>query len=139
MNFRQLTATGKQGVDWMDPVAYAKQNGAVGIIYLATPATVNSWDRTRRARETGGGYFVEKLRNSSPDGFPSITLSQKQSENLFNGESATFDAVVKAYGADQPLPSVAFTERPQPSMSQPTLIVLALKTSSRSGKAATRS
>jgi len=109
MNFRQLAATGKQGVDWMDPVAYARQNGAVGIIYLATPATVNSWDRTRRARETGGGYFVEKLRNSSPDGFPSITLSQKQSENLFNGESATLDAIVKAYGADQPLPSVAFS------------------------------
>jgi len=108
MNFRQLAATGKQGVDWMDPVAYAKQNGAVGIIFLATPATVNSWDRTRRARETGGGYFVEKLRNVQPDGFPSITLSQKQSENLFTGESATLDAIVKAYGADQPLPSVTF-------------------------------
>src|SRR4029078_7682833 len=108
MNFRQLGATGKQGVDWMDPVAYAKQNRGVGIIFVATPATVNSWDRTRRARETGGGYFVEKLRNVQPDGFPSIALSQKQSENLFSGESATLDAIVKAYGADQPLPSVTF-------------------------------
>jgi hypothetical protein len=103
MNFQQLRALGKQGVDWMDPVSYAKQNGAVGIIFLATPGTVNAWDRTRRQREAGGGYFVEKLRTSQPDKFPSITLSQKQSENLFTGESTNLDAIVKAYNADQTL------------------------------------
>ena len=108
MNFQQLRAAGKQGVDWMDPVAYAKHNGAVGLIFLATPATVNTWDRTRRQRETGGGYFVEKFRNIQPDNFPSINLSQKQSESLFAGESTSLDAIVKAYNADQPLTAFAF-------------------------------
>ena len=108
MNFQQLRALGKQGVDWMDPVAYAKQNGAVGLIFLATPASVNTWDRTRRQRETGGGYFVEKFRDVKPDNFPSITLSQKQSESLFAGESSNLDAIVKAYNADQPLTTFAF-------------------------------
>ena len=109
MNFQQLRASGKQGVDWMDPATYAKQNGAVGVIFLATPGTVNTWDRVRRQREAGGPYFVEKLRSVQPDSFPSITLSQKQSEALFAGESNSFDAIVKAYGADQPLPTFAFS------------------------------
>jgi hypothetical protein len=108
MNFQQLRALGKQGVDWMDPVAYAKQDGAVGLIFLATPASVNTWDRTRRQRETGGGYFVEKFRDVKPDNFPSIILSQKQSESLFAGESSNLDAIVKAYNADQPLTTFAF-------------------------------
>ena len=109
MNFQQLRALGKQGVDWMDPVSYAKQNGAVGIVFLATPGTVNAWDRTRRQRETGGGYFVEKFRTTQPDSFPSINLSQKQSESLFAGESTSLDAIVKAYNADQALPTFAFS------------------------------
>ena len=108
MSFGQLRATGKQGVDWMDPTAYAKQNGAVGIIFLATPGTVNSWDRVRRQRETGGGYFVEKLRDVKPDNFPSVTLSQKQSESLFTCESTNLDAIVKAYNAGDALKTFAF-------------------------------
>ncbi len=34
MSFQQLQASGRQGVDWADPTAYARDNGAVGIIYL---------------------------------------------------------------------------------------------------------
>src|SRR4051794_11227349 len=108
MNFQQLRAAGKQGVDWMDPTAYAKQNGAAGIIFLAKPATVNAWDRTRCQRETGGGYFVEKFRDIKPDNFPSITLSQKQSESLFAGESKDLASIVKTYNAGETLPAFAF-------------------------------
>jgi hypothetical protein len=108
MTFQQLRAAGKQGVDWMDPASNAKQNGAAGIIFLATPATVSTWDRVRRQRETGGGYFVEKFRTTQADNFPSITLSQKQSENLFAGESTDLAAIVKAYGAGEALKSFAF-------------------------------
>jgi hypothetical protein len=108
MTFQQLRAAGKQGVDWMDPASNAKQNGAAGIIFLATPATVSTWDRVRRQRETGGGYFVEKFRTTQADNFPSITLSQKQSENLFAGESTDLAAIVKTYGAGEALKSFAF-------------------------------
>ena len=63
MSFRQLRATGKQGVDWMDPAAYAKQNGAVGVIVsrharnsqFVGPRSTAAGDRRR--------YFVEKLRD----------------------------------------------------------------------------
>ena len=108
MTFQQMLASGKQGVDWMDPVAYAKQKGAVGLITLATPGMINNWERARRQRESGGAYTVEKLREVKPDNFPVITLSQRTSEALFSGESTDLASIVKAYPGTDPLPSFSF-------------------------------
>jgi hypothetical protein len=110
MSFQQLRAADQQGVDWMDPTGYAKQNGAVGVIILANPMTTNNWDRTRRQRENGGGYFVEKLRTAAPsDNFPVIGLSQKASEALMSGETADYAAIVKAYTSNEPMPTFALS------------------------------
>lgn len=87
MNFQQLRESGQQDVDWMDPASYARKSGAVGMITLATSATATNWERTRRQRETGGGFFVEKLRDPATN-FPGIILSQRVSEALLAGENA---------------------------------------------------
>jgi hypothetical protein len=109
LTFQQLRASGQQGVDWADPVTYAKQNGAVGVIILATPATVQNWDRIRRQRETGGGYSVEKFRTAAtPENFPAITLSQKASEALLAGESYDFAKLSAIYGGSDQLPTFSF-------------------------------
>lgn len=109
MNFQQLLASGKQGVDWADPVTYARQNGAAGLITLATPAAVANWDRVRRQRESGGGYFVEKLRAAAPDNFPVIALSQSSSDALLAGESLDMAGVAKAYSSTSPMPTFNLT------------------------------
>jgi hypothetical protein len=105
MTFQQLAASGKQGVDWADPVSYAKENGALGVIYLSTPASVNTWDRTRRQRESGGGYAVEKLREAPAAGIPAITLSQKASEALMAGETADLAKIRQTFATPDQLPS----------------------------------
>ena len=107
MNFQQLNASGQRGVDWIDPATYARQNGAAGIITLSTPMSANNWERTRRQRETGGGYFVEKLRDAAPS-FPSIILSQRASENLLAGESVDLARINATTG--DPVASFAFAD-----------------------------
>ena len=109
MNFQQLRAAGRQGTDWMDPVSYAQANGAIGVINLATPGTVNTWERVRRQRETGGGYFVEKLRTTQPASIPVIALSQKASETLMSGESADMAKLASIYGSADPMPTFALS------------------------------
>jgi hypothetical protein len=107
MSFQQVRATGQQGVDWADPGTYAKQNGAVGVIMLATPTMTANWDRTRRQRDSGGGYFVEKLRGATPDNFPVIGLSQAASEALMSGENSDLAALAKAYSSTDAMPAFA--------------------------------
>jgi hypothetical protein len=109
MTFQQLQASGKQGVDWMDPVSYAKQAGAIGLINLATPATVNTWDRIRRQREVGGGYSIPKLRETQPVTLPVVSLSQKSSEALMAGEQMDMAAVAKAFSGSDPVASFALS------------------------------
>lgn len=107
MTFQQLRAAGQQGVDWIDPATYARQNGAVGLITLSTPAIATNWERTRRQRETGGSFFVEKLRDAAVS-FPTITLNQKASDALLAGESADLAKINSTSG--DPVPSFAFSD-----------------------------
>jgi hypothetical protein len=114
MNFQQLRASGKQGEDWIDPAAYARQNGAVGIVTLATPAIASSWERTRRQRETGGNFYMEKLRETSPS-FPNVILSQSASEALLAGESADLAKINATAG--EPVAGFAFADSKTASFS----------------------
>jgi hypothetical protein len=107
MNFQQLRASGEQDVDWMDPASYARKNGAIGMITLATAATATNWERTRRQRETGGGYFVEKLRDPAVS-FPGIMLSQKASEALLAGENTDLAKINSTSG--EPVQGFAFSD-----------------------------
>jgi Peptidase family M28 len=107
MTFQQLNAAGKQGVDWADPVSYARESGAVGVIYLASRSSITNWERTRRQRETGGGYAVEKLRPAPPASIPAISLSQKASEALMAGENVDYAKIVATYATPEGLPSFA--------------------------------
>ena len=105
MTFQQLNAAGKQGVDWADPISYARESGAVGVIYLASRNTVSNWDRARRQREAGGGYTVDKLRPAPAATIPAISLSQKASEALMAGENVDFAKIAETYSTSEGLPS----------------------------------
>ncbi|MEQ1923394.1 MAG: M28 family peptidase [Pyrinomonadaceae bacterium] len=107
MTFQQLNASGQRGVDWIDPATYARQSGAVGLITLSTPMIVTNWERTRRQRETGGGFFVEKLRDAAVS-FPTVTLNQKASDALLAGEGTDL-AKINATSGD-PVASFAFAD-----------------------------
>ncbi|HEY2867700.1 MAG TPA: M28 family peptidase [Pyrinomonadaceae bacterium] len=107
MTFQQLRASGRRGVDYIDPVTYAQQNGAAGVISIATPATTSNWDRLRRQREQGAGYAVEKFRTNTNDNFPVITLSEKASAALFAGENIDLAKIMQIYGTTDEMPTFA--------------------------------
>ena len=39
---------GEKGVDWADPMTYAKQKGAVGVILVASPDLQQNWEQVQR-------------------------------------------------------------------------------------------
>lgn len=107
--FRELMGSGKRGEAWADPVTYAKQNGAAGLIVIATPNVEKNWENMRRLRERGN-FVVDKLQET-PNGetLPAIYISRKTAENLFKGESTDLNKITEIYNSTEPLPTFNFS------------------------------
>lgn len=77
----------KKGADWADPMTYAQQKGAAGIILIATPQAQQNWEQFRRFLSRGSVY-PEKLREDAGAVLPTMLVSQKVGEAIFKGETA---------------------------------------------------
>lgn len=109
-NFRELSALGRQGEDWMSPTVYAIKKGAAGVIYINTPDLQKNFAQLRAGRERGS-MEPEKLREAS-NSFPIMYLTQQAAENLFAGESTTLASISEAYRkADAAMPSFNFANK----------------------------
>jgi len=94
----ELTAAGR-GADWLDPLSYAKEKGAVGVIILASNEAEKDWERISKASVTSR-LFVEKFRAETS--LPTVFLAQKTGDALFSdagkapyrttGNTIVFDA-----------------------------------------------
>ncbi|HTH52078.1 MAG TPA: M20/M25/M40 family metallo-hydrolase, partial [Pyrinomonadaceae bacterium] len=94
-----------------DPITHARKAGAVGVITLTPSAAAQNWDRTRRQRETGGNFQVDKLRvTGGNDNFPVVALSPKASDALLAGSGVDIAGLSKAYPGSDPFPTVNFTK-----------------------------
>jgi hypothetical protein len=81
---------GEVGVDWANPVAYAKAKGAAGVIVIAPPDLQQRWGQLRGFLGRGRTY-VDKLRDAPADAGanpPAFLVSDKVGNALFAGESA---------------------------------------------------
>ena len=76
---------GKRGEAWMDPIAYARKKGAVGIIAVASPKAQENWSRIRKNQERGR---VRVAKFGSSSSLPTIFVSSKVGQSLFEGESS---------------------------------------------------
>ena len=76
---------GKRGTDWMDPVAYARKKGAVGIIAIASAKAQSNWDRIMKS-QARGRVRVAKFSSSKP--LPTVFVSSSMGKSLFEGESS---------------------------------------------------
>ncbi len=76
----QADLTGARGSDWVDPLTYAKQKGAVGVIIVASNDAAQNWERWSRSSVTARA-FVEKFRIETS--LPTIFVSQKAGDALF--------------------------------------------------------
>ncbi|HEV8157879.1 MAG TPA: M20/M25/M40 family metallo-hydrolase [Pyrinomonadaceae bacterium] len=100
---------GKAFVDWIEPLSYAREKGAAGVIIIATQADEENWQNERRQREHGG-MSVEKFTQisiSKNRNIPTIVISRDAAENLFQGESIAFSEINRLSEANLPLPTVA--------------------------------
>ena len=78
---------GAKGVDWADPMTYAKQKGAVGIILVSSPELQQNWEQVKRFLSRGGLY-PEKLRDAGANqSLPTLLVSNKVGEAIFASES----------------------------------------------------
>lgn len=84
----QADLTGTKGTDWADPLTYARQNGAAGIILIGSPQIQTGWGQIRNFFSRGSSY-PEKLRegNSNPaaDTMPVVLVSDKVAAAIFEG------------------------------------------------------
>jgi len=110
MTFQQFRALSRDGIE--DPVTHARKAGAVGVITLASPNAAQAWDRTRRQRENGGNFQVDKLRPSTAVGenFPVVALSLQGSDALLAGTGNTVASLSKAYPGTDPFPTITLSK-----------------------------
>ncbi len=76
----QTDLTGERGKDWVDPLTYAKQKGAAGVIIVASNAAQTDWKRLSTP-PTVQRAFVEKFRTEVS--LPTVFVSQKVGDMLF--------------------------------------------------------
>lgn len=80
---------GTKGVDWADPLEYARVRGAAGIIVIAPPQLQNAWPQLRNFLSRGT-TFPEKLRQQQPNeanDMPVFLVSPKVAAAVFAGEN----------------------------------------------------
>jgi hypothetical protein len=80
---------GEVGVDWANPMAYAKAKGAAAVIVIAPPQLTAMWPQLRNFLGRGS-LFVDKLRDAPADAGtnpPAFLVSESVGDAIFAGES----------------------------------------------------
>lgn len=83
-----------RGTEWADPVFYARQKGAAGVIVVASPELQDFWARLKEFMSEGGGMQVEGLHTERAAGataqqnpMPVFLVSRTVGTALYQGES----------------------------------------------------
>ncbi|HEX8398891.1 MAG TPA: M20/M25/M40 family metallo-hydrolase [Pyrinomonadaceae bacterium] len=84
-----------RGTEWADPVFYARQKGAAGIIFVASPEVQDFWARLKEGMSEGPGMQIEGLQsdrgaagNRQQNQMPVLLVSRAVGSALFGGETA---------------------------------------------------
>ncbi|MGI8733472.1 MAG: M20/M25/M40 family metallo-hydrolase [Pyrinomonadaceae bacterium] len=92
----QSDLAGKRGEDWIAPAEYARKNGVVGLIIVPGFQFLANWERARQRIGERGALSVEKFQAQEGAQLPTIIVSPRIANLLFQGEAqngtALFDA-----------------------------------------------
>ena len=102
---RRSDLAGKQGVDWMNGVDYARKQGVAALVYVPDFQYLANWDRNRQRTMERGSTVVEKFMTQGGAAIPSIIISPKVANALLQGEGKSFPA----NPGEQPVPINAGT------------------------------
>jgi Zn-dependent M28 family amino/carboxypeptidase len=97
--------TGKPGEDWMDAFAYAKKQGAVGIVFVPDFQYLANWSRNWTRISERGATTVQKFQTGNPQSLPGAVISPRIANTLFQQERQNATALFEAtYGGQAPEP-----------------------------------
>jgi hypothetical protein len=99
--------TGKAGEDFADPMSYAKQKGAVGVVNVVSLRGLTNWARFRSSLENGL-LNVEKLEEASNAQLPAIYVGLKMAQALFQNEKEDIATIYHSMVAQAPVQSFEF-------------------------------
>ncbi len=92
----QADLSGTKGTDWADPITYATQSGAAGVILVAGPQVQAAWGQLRGFLGRGRMTF-EKLAPAAAAGaatMPVALVSSQVGTAMFAGESGNLESAV---------------------------------------------
>lgn len=89
----QADLAGTKGTDWADPLVYARNSGAKGMIVIASPQAQAAWPQIRGFLSRGNSS--EKLRETATgaDDFPVMLVSAKVGDVILAGESGNKESL----------------------------------------------
>lgn len=82
----QAEMRANQGPAIANPQTYARQHGAKAILTIPTAAVLQNWDQQRQRSMQPPRATVEKFQTQNTSFVPSITMSMKMANALFEGE-----------------------------------------------------
>lgn len=83
---------GTKGTDWADPMTYARQSGAKGVILIGSPQAQGAWSQIK-GFFSRGNMQPDKLRTQTTEtSMPVMLVSNKVADAIFAGESANKDS-----------------------------------------------
>lgn len=95
----QADVSGQQGVDYQLPLLAAKEAGALAVLEIPSPQSLNNWQNQIRNVTEKGGLAMEKFIKPNQI-IPSATVSASLLETIFAGEKiSSADALTRKFDA----------------------------------------
>ena len=103
---------GKLGEDWEDPEAYARRNGAKGLIVIPRTRNFERWWRTVRSAAERGTFEMERFATpGSGQQMPTIYPSAAMLDALFAGEPVSGADIFKGAQAGERRAAFALSQK----------------------------
>ncbi len=96
-------SSGKPGEDWMDPVQYARKQGAIATVIVPDFQFLANWERNRQRLSERPTTVVEKFQPAETSRLPRIVVTPRIANLLFQGEKQNATALFEAaFGGKMP-------------------------------------
>jgi hypothetical protein len=102
--------SGKMGVDWDGATSYGSRNGAVGVILVPDFRSLAQWDQSVDFYARIGQWDVEQFITKDAPSIPTLYLSPRMANILFQGEAMTAETVFKTTYTRDSIASFNFTD-----------------------------
>jgi Peptidase family M28 len=95
--------SGTPGVDWFNPVLYAQQHGARGVLMIPDATLTQNWEQQRQRAMMPPRAVVEKFQTNAP--VSTVTMSAKMANALFEGEKFDVTTLFARAQSGDPVPA----------------------------------